>query len=94
MTAMYADDVSILATASSLSQAQKSLQKVVRSLSFRPHIEETVRKAERKMSLIRTVADTSWGWRKKYFKRSEQHTSVVSLTTLLVNGVPGSATAS
>ena len=40
-----------------------------RSLSFRPHVEETVRKAERKMSLIRAVANTSWGWRKKHLKK-------------------------
>ena len=36
-----------------------------RSLLFRPHVEETAKKAERKMSLIRAVANTSWGWRKK-----------------------------
>ena len=115
---MYADNVFILATASSLTQVRKSLQNAViavdnlsrkwklnfnntksestfftlpnseldwklsikigekieqfncthnslgvtfdRSLSFRPHVEETVRKAERKMSLIRAVANTSW----------------------------------
>ena len=30
-----------------------------RSLSFRPHVEEIVRRAEKKMSLIRAVAKTS-----------------------------------
>ena len=126
-TAMYADDVSILATANSLTQAQKALQNAVsavdnwsnkwklnlnstksestfftlsnaeldwkpsikigekivpfnrtpkflgvtfdRLLSFKPHVEETVRKAERKMSLIRAVANTSWGSRKKNLKK-------------------------
>ena len=40
-----------------------------RSLSFRPHGEETVKKVEMKMSLIRTVANTSWVWRKKDLKK-------------------------
>ena len=40
-----------------------------RSLSFRPHVKETVRKAERKMSLIRAVTNTSSGWRKKDLKK-------------------------
>ena len=31
-----------------------------RSLSFRPHIEETVRKTEMRMSLNRAVGNTSW----------------------------------
>ena len=113
---MYADDVSILATTSSLTQAQKSLQDTVsavdnwskkwklnlnstksestfftletlhknwrknltpkflglkfdRLLSFKPHVEETVRKAEMKMSLMREVANTSWGRRKKDLKK-------------------------
>ena len=47
-----------------------------------------MRKAELKMSLIRAVANTSWGWRKKDLKKYGQHTSVVSLTTLLVDGNP------
>ena len=124
---MCADGVSILATASSLTQAQKALQNTVsavdnlskklklylnstksestfftlsyaqldwkpsvkiwekivpfnrtpkflgvtfeRSLSFRPHVQETVRKAEKNMSLISAVANTSWGWRKKDLKK-------------------------
>ena len=40
-----------------------------RSLSFRPQIEKIVRKAERKMSFIRAVANTSRGWRKKDQKK-------------------------
>ena len=61
-----------------------------RSLSFRTCVEEIVRKPETNMSLIRVVANTSLGWRKKDPKRSGQHTSVVSLPTLLADDIPGS----
>ena len=40
-----------------------------RSLSYRPHVKEIVRKAESKMSLIRAVANTSWGLHKKNLKK-------------------------
>ena len=37
--------------------------------NLRPYVEQTVRKAERKMSLIKKAASTSWGWRKKDLKK-------------------------
>ena len=44
------------------------------------------------MNLIRAVKNTSSEWRKKDVKRSGQHTSVVFLTTLVVDGSPRSKT--
>ena len=65
-----------------------------RSLSLIQQVEETVRKAKKKMNLIRVVANTSWGWCKKDLIRSGQHTSVMILTMMLVDGSPRSVTAS